>query len=628
MLGLVLLRNRSVFHISDRHGAQYPSRVVDPSVIRFADLYLFLSFEVYDVPSILQSSFLSHWETKCFGGGHSQRGDNMVEPPAQRARTDVLWTDLVSSEIVNSKVDLRNEYLGGQPYPHVLFPRILKGEFLSCVLEEVKAHSQVNFKESDLFRVYQSIDLGNIKVDDPSNREKLPNTLQLRELLSSNEWRAFVEEVAGLSPGTLTSQIDCAFNCHAPGCHLLCHDDVIGTRKISYIIYLTDEDWTENQGGSLELYDRSSGSGSPECVPAKTVLPLFNHMALFEVKPGVSFHAVQEVFGERPRLSLQGWYHAASPPDQSDAATLAQLKKTDDAGATHEAIDRRQTLSSSSSADDKSCLSKEDRDFLSSYLHSTYLGEASMRSIQKSFEENSSVQLRGFMKVEWSNKLSAILQNEKSTPNDRKYGVVDGWELVGPSHKQRYLEYTSNSTEEDPKQTGPVLRHLKNVLQSPSFARYLQLLTSLKPIAQRGCIRRFRPGLDYTVAHYGLLQQEAVLDATLCFVDGEGHDIAERESPLEADVAWQSGDVGGFECYIEAEDETDQGAADEYDQEDDTELLSVSASNNTLSLVYRDPGTLRFVKYVGAQAPSSRYDIAMEYECEDSGDDASVTEAE
>jgi hypothetical protein len=45
-------------------------------------------------------------------------------------------------------------------------------------------------------------------------------------------------------------------------------------------------------------------------------------------------------------------------------------------------------------------------------------------------------------------------------------------------------------------------------------------------------------------------------------------------------------------------------------------LLSVSASNNTLSLVYRDPGTMRFVKYVGSKAPSSRWDVAMIYEVE------------
>ena len=27
-------------------------------------------------------------------------------------------------------------------------------------------------------------------------------------------------------------QVDCATNLHTQGCHLLCHDDVIGTRKV------------------------------------------------------------------------------------------------------------------------------------------------------------------------------------------------------------------------------------------------------------------------------------------------------------------------------------------------------------------------------------------------------------
>jgi hypothetical protein len=139
-------------------------------------------------------------------------------------------------------------------------------------------------------------------------------------------------------------------------------------------------------------------------------------------------------------------------------------------------------------------------------------------------------------------------------------------------------------------------------------------------------VRRFRRGLDYTVAHYGLLTQESVLDATLCFVAGKGADAhveieegKEEEEPDEDDLVWQSGDCGGFECYIAAEDEEE--AADEYNQDDDTELLSVSASFNTLSLVYRDPGTMRFVKYVGSKAPSSRWDVAMEYQMEEGGGD-------
>ena len=55
---------------------------------------------------------------------------------------------------------------------------------------------------------------------------------------------------------------------------------------------------------------------------------------------------------------------------------------------------------------------------------------------------------------------------------------------------------------------------------------------------------------------------------------------------------------------------------------------TVSASNNTLSLVYRDPGTMRFVKYVGSKAPSSRWDISMEYQVpQDDDDEQDVKEA-
>lgn len=39
--------------------------------------------------------------------------------------------------------------------------------------------------------------------------------------------------------GELSDQTDCACNVHAAGGHLLCHDDVIGNRRVSYIVYLT-----------------------------------------------------------------------------------------------------------------------------------------------------------------------------------------------------------------------------------------------------------------------------------------------------------------------------------------------------------------------------------------------------
>ena len=83
------------------------------------------------------------------------------------------------------------------------------------------------------------------------------------------------------------------------------------------------------------------------------------------------------------------------------------------------------------------------------------------------------------------------------------------------------------------------------------------------------------------------------------------------------DEAWASGEpVGGFETYIEAEDEGDADAAvyagdSGEGGEEGGDLLSVEAQHNCLSIVLRDPGTLRFVKYVSAFAPSARCDVEV-----------------
>jgi hypothetical protein len=488
--------------------------------------------------------------------------------------------------------------------------------------------------------------------------------------------------------------VDCAANCHAKGCHLLCHDDVIGTRAISYILYLTDEDpkWVDEYGGRLELYDAvpDDGGGAAGCVddnerrrwvpsaiPSKTILPEFNTLAYFAVKPGVSFHSVQEVFvSDRPRLSIQGWYHARDMPDDVENATLRRLKSNghgEDTEGDFVAMlpdDTAITASKSSSDDHRdgdddddddgwnNALNHADISFLGRYINATYLTGGSMDTIRERFEEESSVKLRHFLTDEWNDIISTSASRDDERDllgNDRPaldytVGTTSdaNWRVVGPAHKQRFLEYDSvvpdddvkdgneavdASSTEDNGQGGPMrttgesLQHLRSIVfRSAAFGRWLGSITSLgPPLGHRGRIRRFRPGLDYTVAHHGILTRDSVLDATLCFCAGDGKQCAFDEETNDLlgsddDAIWESGDVGGFECYIAADDCADDGKDsgggpdDEYDEEDDTKLLSVSASNNTLSLVYRDPGTMRFVKYVGAGAPSSRWDIALEYE--------------
>ena len=57
---------------------------------------------------------------------------------------------------------------------------------------------------------------------------RLPHLLALRAAIYSPPFRRFVAEITGCAP--LTDRTDCSSNLYAQGCHLLCHDDVIGTR--------------------------------------------------------------------------------------------------------------------------------------------------------------------------------------------------------------------------------------------------------------------------------------------------------------------------------------------------------------------------------------------------------------
>jgi hypothetical protein len=80
---------------------------------------------------------------------------------------------------------------------------------------------------------------------------------------------------------------------------------------------------------------------------------------------------------------------------------------------------------------------------------------------------------------------------------------------------------------------------------SLSFARLMYAMTGLRPVGITAEARRFRPGLDYTVAHHGLLEKEARLDATLSFIgssSGGGGGSSGSSSSSST-----SGDVGGNE---------------------------------------------------------------------------------
>lgn len=172
------------------------------------------------------------------------------------------------------RMELRKE-----PFPHVIIDDFLDDDFfveLCAALEEVP----VERKEADLFQFDQSDDLSN------SDNSVL---------------QAFQEKIKGLDLsvfGVDSSQIDCFAAFYYDTDYLLPHDDRLDTRKVAYTFYLAPPE----EGGELALLETKQ----PHKQHRVAMLP--NRLVLFKVSEK-SWHEVEEVRGELPRISLSGWFH-------------------------------------------------------------------------------------------------------------------------------------------------------------------------------------------------------------------------------------------------------------------------------------------------------------------------------
>ena len=508
-------------------------------------------------------------------------------------------------------------------------------------------------------------DLGNLDALDPAAAAKLPALMALKASLYSPAFRSFIRTVTGCGP--LAPTTDCSANVYARGGHLLTHDDVIGSRRVSWILYLTDpdEEWdVATEGGGLELFPLAvpGAAGTPSPRPATVLPPSWNSLALFTVQPGISFHAVQEVTVEaKPRLSVSGWFHAPAGEGAGAApsASLAQLqlRRGEDCLAGHVPF----PVTEATGGD----LSGADRAFLAAWVNPAYLKPAAWAAVRARFEADGSVQLHRFLRPDLAARVAALITAADASDKLGGWrlpagaGVGEGhggWAVVGPPHKQRYLAFTGKAAapsalgvvgeaeSADPSAPAPILPAdpaaaagaalasiQAHLLTSPPFARLLKACTTVTMLAvSPDGPRRFRPGLDYTVAHYGAITASPRLDAVLCFVDEAGEGDSET-SP------WAAGDVGGFEAYLLADEEEDgskgasasAAAAAVYRAADaDAGVINAPAAANCLNLTLRDDGLMRFVKYVSAGAPGSRWDVAVEYLPEDDGEEEEEEEGE
>jgi len=321
-------------------------------------------------------------------------------------------------------------------------------------------------------------------------------------------------------------------------------------------------------------------------------------------------------------------------------------------------------------------LSSSHLSFLSKYLGPSYLSASTLEKLCGQFEAASEIVLHNFLATSIAEKLKEEAKRidireypSKAAIVPQDLGEGSGWSLQGPSSKHRYLTLDRKASDT----ATPIMQDiLTNLLPSEAFRAWLGVVSSLTPMAHRTEARRFRKGLDYTLAAGEERSGEARLDVWLgatwwadvpvasdaeealleeggweCYLASpeEGEDPAvfqskhakqaaekpEGESSANgiaetsvkgADGAGNGQEQNGQEQEFELEinqEESDELSPSDFDSdsedgEDDGPLLIQAVSFNKLLIVLRDPGVMRFVKYLGAAAGGSRWDVGGEWE--------------
>ncbi|KAK4046733.1 putative component of NuA3 histone acetyltransferase complex [Microbotryomycetes sp. JL201] len=620
-----------------------------------------------------------------------------------------FYPGLLDPDSVNK---LKQAHESSTPYKHGVIDQLFQPDFLKRARQEIVEQLSFTEKETDICvfvlisrvsflieadlvfffvcpdKINQTGDLTNLSGLPATELALLPTLLQLRDALYSIEFRQFLQKVTGCGPlSGVKTDMSCAE--YSQGCYLLNHDDVIGTRRISFILYLPLDEpaWKPEWGGALELYpvlkadnENPDRPNVPHAKPTKSIPPSFNQFAFFEVQPGHSFHSVEEVVvegdgkrgGKGARVSLSGWFHKpvqgeeGYEGDEGYAAksSLQQLYAT--------------TLEPPSSYELPPTLplplvpSSEDVTILQNFINPTYFTQSIISQLRPRFIEESQLLLADFLIPSLATELESLIRAADLKMESNRRGqfvggrMTDlipshdqgsneaGWTVVGPPHIQRFCTLSSlrPDPEGKPDRLVELLNEINKVMRTEAFRNLLSSFTNLLCLGYTTHVRRFRPGLDYTLArgepaNNAEEEQEEQGDGENAVGEAKldvGLGLTPKPKDDRDDALWESGQVGGWDLWLVSEDGGDEatysggkkqigdanGASASEDMEgqdedeDDGPLLAFRPDWNQLSLVLRDAGVMKFVKYLSARAPGSRWDVAGEWQIamvEEEGED-------
>ncbi|KAI9677890.1 MAG: hypothetical protein M1829_002387 [Trizodia sp. TS-e1964] len=631
---------------------------------------------------------------------------DIIQSKIRATTTEVLKSrfrdNVFDKETLQAYVD---SYSNSEPYKHGVIQDLISDELLRSVRTEVLGNLQFTLKETDIYKIYQSGDLANLDGLDSSSLSRLPSLLKLRDALYSSAFREYLATITKCGPLS-GKKTDMAINIYTPGCHLLCHDDMIGSRRVSYILYLTDPEnpWKEGWGGALRLYPVSDtlkeGAVAETSNHSVSIPPAFNQLSFFAVEPGKSLHDVEEVYhrksgdaendGGRVRVAISGWYHIPQTGElgyergmEEKLALKSSLSQLHGKGDDLElpkplfrgyavANNENGEAGDNAQGDAENPLppgdfTDDDFNLLLKFLAPSYLTPDTLSELADIFREEYTVQLESILSHSFANSLRKYVESLEHEPLPLSSTQIEAqtrWLVARPPYKHRFLyqQARNSANVEGDKRKTPIQLLLEDYLPSEAFRKWLSILTGCQLTSHQLIARRFRKGSDYTLAT-GFEGSER-LEITLGITPSVGWDEASKAEAFEAfgvlpgqDVAYQ---VGGYEMYMSGEgngeeEEEDKGegesegegkgegglrekkSTDSNDHqgakptgkkaksdpaiykavgsgEDDGVLCSTAAGWNRLSIVLRDRGVLKFVKYVSREAPGDRWDVTGEFD--------------
>jgi Rps23 Pro-64 3,4-dihydroxylase Tpa1-like proline 4-hydroxylase len=230
-----------------------------------------------------------------------------------RDERDLLRRQLLSrgqlKDIANAQMEA---YRSANPFPHVVLDNLLDPRLLKDVLSEFDAMDRGawHYTERDTERKYSTEDFQHFG----------PITRSVIAQLNAAPFLMFLEKLTGIA-GLIADP-----HLRGGGLHEIRRGGALGVhadfnfynrlnlyRRLNLLIYL-NENWPQEWGGELELWDRSG----KQCV--RRIAPVFNRAVIFDTS-NFSYHGHPRPLQcpeDRSRKSLALYYYTVEAPAEDD----------------------------------------------------------------------------------------------------------------------------------------------------------------------------------------------------------------------------------------------------------------------------------------------------------------------